>query len=602
MTFLNPLGLLGLLSLPLIVGLHLHLERNRRVVVSSMFLWSFLESKFEGQKPKYILVSWLLLLDLLIAALLSLAFARPVVKIPVFRGETIQRIILIDDSTSMLTLDGNPDRISVAKELAIRLIEETGPRDESIVITIGGTATLLGSTFHINKEELIRVVKELNVLGTGIDLRAGLALAEGDARTDLPTEVFVLTDAAFDAVTLVDFPIDIEWVFIGFEENNQAIIDPILEKKSSKFELFFKLVNYGSSEIDRELEIRVNGEVVSQQTIHLMPFSILPKVISLSGEIQWVEVLFNEQDALPIDDVAVVSLVPPPVVSVALVTNLPDPIDRAINAIPNTDLTIINPLDYSANAKFDLTIFREALPANWPSGKLIVFDPPMGDPRIELSRLERIISPLEMKSHKIIDGVDFSGVRWDYAWTTREPLEGDRLVHSENLPLLIRQVVNDSEIFVFLPQLTSGNFVKHPIFPIFLSNLVTYSRSFVPEQQYLWGGRLFLGNLTESHEVSIQTPAFIDDIKLQQSYLPLDEVGLYTLEIRDPLGERRYSFGVNAGDNLESDIRPKEWRTEVSSTEQLDDPMPQTVEVKLSSWLLLFAVLILPLESWRAWR
>ena len=75
MTFLNPLGLFGLLSVPVIVGLHLHLERNRRVIVSSMFLWSFLEAKFEGQKPKYIQLSWLLVLDIMVAVFLSLAFA-----------------------------------------------------------------------------------------------------------------------------------------------------------------------------------------------------------------------------------------------------------------------------------------------------------------------------------------------------------------------------------------------------------------------------------------------------------------------------------------------------------------------------------------------
>ena len=50
MSISNPLGLLGLITIPIIIGLHLLLERKKRVVVSSMFLWGFLEDKFEGEK------------------------------------------------------------------------------------------------------------------------------------------------------------------------------------------------------------------------------------------------------------------------------------------------------------------------------------------------------------------------------------------------------------------------------------------------------------------------------------------------------------------------------------------------------------------------
>ncbi|MEJ2759605.1 MAG: BatA domain-containing protein, partial [Anaerolineales bacterium] len=68
MRFLYPFGLLGLITIPVIIGLHLHLERNRRVLVSSMFLWQFLDAKFQGQKPRFVRFTWLLLLDVSLAA------------------------------------------------------------------------------------------------------------------------------------------------------------------------------------------------------------------------------------------------------------------------------------------------------------------------------------------------------------------------------------------------------------------------------------------------------------------------------------------------------------------------------------------------------
>ncbi len=82
MSFLHPWAFLGLLSLPAIIALHWHFERQRRVIVSSMFLWRFLDEKFQGRKISFLHISWLLLLDLLIALLLTLALTRPVVKLP----------------------------------------------------------------------------------------------------------------------------------------------------------------------------------------------------------------------------------------------------------------------------------------------------------------------------------------------------------------------------------------------------------------------------------------------------------------------------------------------------------------------------------------
>jgi len=602
MTFLNPWGLLGLLSIPVIVGLHLHLERNRRVVVSSMFLWTFLEAKFEGQKPRYVQLSWLLLLDILVAVFLSMAFAKPVVKLPAVGGIPVQRIILLDDSMSMQAKEGDSDRFSMAKEIVFDLLTDGNPRDESILITFGGRTKLVGKSIEQGVEGLIRSLEGLEAVSTGTDLRAGVSLGLNLANNDLPVEITILTDAAFDAVELQDFPEGVEWILVGVESNNQAVIDPVLETRGSKPDLFFRVVNYSSNQVERELVIRTDQTIVYQQVVVIPPTSVQAQVITISGDPEVVEIQLNGKDALPLDDSAVLSNRLSPPVRVALVSDDPAPIDRAIAGVPGAELTIINPLDYTASLNYDLVLFRGVIPDRWPAGLVIVFDPPQGNQEVKVNGLELVTSPITILPHEILNGVELAGVRWEYVWTVEEGTPGRRLIQAAEKPFLLQQQVNDTDLFIFLPMLSSGNFIKHPAFPIFLANAVEYSRHNAPRFGYSLGESLELGELLHRNEVRIQTPGSESGIPLENSALLLDEVGLYTLMAAGSFAVDEYNFSVIAGEFEESNIRPREWAAVVNSGETPASPGFQMVEVNLGPWLLLLAVVVLVVEAWRAWR
>src|ERR671926_1699852 len=100
MTFLIPLGLLALLSLPLIIILHLLRERRRRVAVPSLLHWLNIPRRPEGERIRRLPLTLLLLLHLLIAGLLGLALGRP--QLPgTPSGTARQTAIVLDTSTSM---------------------------------------------------------------------------------------------------------------------------------------------------------------------------------------------------------------------------------------------------------------------------------------------------------------------------------------------------------------------------------------------------------------------------------------------------------------------------------------------------------------------
>ncbi|NJN65736.1 MAG: VWA domain-containing protein, partial [Chloroflexaceae bacterium] len=74
---LFPLGLLALLALPIILWLHLRRQRQRRVIVPSLLLWQALQHQSLAQRRKWLPLTILLLLHLLVAALLGVALAHP---------------------------------------------------------------------------------------------------------------------------------------------------------------------------------------------------------------------------------------------------------------------------------------------------------------------------------------------------------------------------------------------------------------------------------------------------------------------------------------------------------------------------------------------
>ena len=77
MTFLFPLGLLALLTIPIIIVLHLLRERRRRIAVPSLLHWQNLPRRPEGERIRRLPLTLLLLLHLLVAGLLGVALAQP---------------------------------------------------------------------------------------------------------------------------------------------------------------------------------------------------------------------------------------------------------------------------------------------------------------------------------------------------------------------------------------------------------------------------------------------------------------------------------------------------------------------------------------------
>jgi hypothetical protein len=600
MSFLNPWAFLGLLSLPAIIALHWHFERQRRVIVSSMFLWRFLDEKFQGRKMSFLHITWLLILDLLIALLLTLALTRPVLALPVLGSSEHQLTILLDDSASMLALDGASDRFTNAKQLAASLIEDSGPKDQIALITFGGTSELVGISTGKEAESLANQARQLSPIGRGEDFRAGLAAALRLVDEQLPQVVYVITDAAFTLPPLEDFPLEITWLLLGEGDNNQAILDLDVESGiQAQSNLFFRIANYSSVSTNRQLEVKVDGQVVSTIFLELPPDSIIPQTFSLTGAGEYISVKLLGLDNMPADDSAVLGVIGDTRVKVAVVADNPYPLDRAILTIPGTDLDVYPTGLLLNEIEYDLIIYRGTVPDRWPAGTVLVFDPPPTTSVIPVGTPVEVADQLSIAHGSILEGLGLDSVRWEFASVFGKLEYYNEIATAGDLPFVLRWQTDLSDVYIFAPLLASGNFTKHPAFPILLSRFVSLARDFTPNPAYLAGDQIVLPD----GEITLEYPSgkIVESIVAQQ--LELSESGLYTFTVSNPIGGVRESvFGVNLGEEEESDIARREWSADIASIEEEVDRSWQRVEVDLGPWLLGFSVILLLIEAWRAWR
>ena len=122
MSFLQPLGLLGLIGVPIIIIIYIIKSRFVQKPVASTFIWKRSLKYVKRKIPLSVILSLLLILQILTVVAASLAISRPTVK--PFKSN--EQILILDASASMQSSFEGKTRFEAAKEAILKEAEGIG--------------------------------------------------------------------------------------------------------------------------------------------------------------------------------------------------------------------------------------------------------------------------------------------------------------------------------------------------------------------------------------------------------------------------------------------------------------------------------------------
>jgi Ca-activated chloride channel homolog len=489
MGLLAPLALAFLPVLALITFFYLLRLRRPETAVSSLYLWRALLRDREANAPwQRLNASLLLLLQLLIAAALIIALARPWAQAPLTGGRNL--IIVLDTSASMGATDmaGGQTRLSEAVRQA---------RARIAALPANGTAAIIAGANHArvlapatgDQTALDAALDAARVEPAATDLGEALQLASGMVPALPDPEVVIYSDGRFPdprrAAPAIAAPV--RFVAVGARGANQAIVALSLRRTAATLSLFAQVANAADTAVTRRLDLELDGVAWAGRTLQLPPGETTQVVIDeVPPGAQVVHARLAGADDLALDDEAwTVNRAAEPAPAL-LVSDGNRFLQNALALLPNVTLSRSAPAEYAPSLTATLTVFDRVVPSGTlPAGNLLFIAPPASTPLFDVNGQIADPSPLPPGSSAaagdaaagpdpLLRYTDLTDVH--IAQTARlERTSWARVVFDSSAgPLILAGEVEGRRVVVIGFDLHNSDLPLQMTFPLLMRNLVGY--------------------------------------------------------------------------------------------------------------------------------
>ncbi len=598
---------------PAIVALYFLKLRRQPIQVPSTYLWErTLEDMNVNSLWQKLRMSLLLLLQLMIVGLLMLASLRLGWQADELIAERV--IILIDNSASMSTTDGNAtgdSRLEQAKEQAHDVVDRLPPKGVAMVISFAdgvsdvlpftGDRRLLHRRIHAiaPTQRWTRIGEALRAAsGLANPGRSGDSMAGDTAAADaLPATLFVLSDGGFRGVP--DFSwgnLQPQYTAIGDQATTNVAIVAFhanqVVGRPEKMQVVAVLKNFSPQEAEVEVSLYLDDTLLDAATTTLLPDSTGGAEFTLDRpEEGSLRAVLRPDDKLPLDNVAYAAINPPQKAEILLVTNGNESLEFALTTQDRASVSSLTIMSAdaletdrykkpAADGEWRLIVYDDCAPADPPAANTIFLGklPPSSHwSQKERKEVPRIIDV--MASHPLMRFLDLGDVTLAQASPVNGPQGSLVLIDSDVGPMASigpRDAFEDT-VFGFPLVDTAEDGTRHantdwPIrvsFPLFFRNAVDYlARVSSPSTAApVRPGQPIELRCGEQPTVTVTDPkgnAF--EIERNSdghfTFHDTDRIGIYEYPVaRDsPKGSAAWEthrFSVNLFDTVESNNRPR---------------------------------------------
>jgi hypothetical protein len=380
-----PLALIGLISLPIIVAFYMLRLRRRDLPVGSTFLWQQLVRDVEANAPwQRLRFSWLLLVQLLIAAIVVMAATRPFSTAESDLAANV--VLIVDTSASMSTRTDDEDRAELARARARDVVERLPQGGRITVVAAADSATVMVSETDDN-DAALEAIGRIGPTQLEGDLTDAFALSSALAARDSDSTIVVVTDAAGDELpaTGVGAPVLVERV--GSTDANQAIsaLSALRRAGGAQLDLFVAVTNPSAADATRRLEIYADGALVDARELDIPAGQRSEALIgTVPAAARTIEARLSGTDALATDDRAFAIVPAEQTTRALLVGDGSAYLENALALLPRLELYAVGESGYAdaldeaeaAGTPYGLIVFDGIVPENAPRVPTLYVDPP----------------------------------------------------------------------------------------------------------------------------------------------------------------------------------------------------------------------------------
>ncbi|HYI66597.1 MAG TPA: BatA and WFA domain-containing protein [Candidatus Limnocylindrales bacterium] len=496
-----PLALVGLLALPVIVAFYMLRLRRRDLPVGSTFLWQQLIRDVEANAPwQKLRFSWLLLVQLLIAAIVVTAAARPFSAVESDLAANV--VLIVDSSASMATRTDEEDRMALARERARDVVERLPVGGRITIVAAADTANVLVSETD-DTDAALEAIDGITATQLPGDLTDAFALSSALAQRDADSTVVVVTDAAGDELPDVGVGAPVVVERIGSTDANQAIaaLSALRRAGGAQLDLFVAVSNPSAVEATRRLEVYADGALVDARELTVPAGQRSEALVTtVPGAARLVEARLAGSDALLTDDRAF-AVVPADETTRTLLVGAGNAyLENALALLPRLELYAVDEDGYTdalADAEDDgtpygLLVFDGVVPDAPPDVPALYLDPDtdgtfgtVGD-RVENPAIDRT-DPDE----PLLRFVDLTTVHIGRAWEL-SLVDGMRAVveTTRGDPLVAVGEVEGQRLGVIGFNLGESDLPLQVAFPLLMSNL---TEMLLPEVEGILPSSMRLG-------------------------------------------------------------------------------------------------------------
>lgn len=304
MSFLYPLGLLGLIGVPVLIVIYIIKNKYTEQTIASTYLWTLSERFIKKKRPISKLSGIVsLILQILIVVSITLVIAQPSFVIP---GGAQEYCFVLDASGSMNTEQNGVTRFELAKsEIATRIQSATNGSRYTLIYVGNGTTRVLYER-NTDKDTALKLLDETTVTDAASSCTYALGFVQNYYAENGALSAYLMTDRPYETDGTI------ELVNVAEEDvENYAALSLQYSTSGETMTVTGTVVSYANDvSLQTELQVELDGQEPIVQTNAISVKAGKEQEIVFSGE--WaskflsLKLIVKNEDALMKDNEVVV--------------------------------------------------------------------------------------------------------------------------------------------------------------------------------------------------------------------------------------------------------------------------------------------------------